>query len=461
MRRHGLEGVWEMEAIQPPASVEAEAALLGALLIEPNTVYKVIDVLSPNDFYDPRHRLIYQIIQELASNGQAPDTVVVAESLKQRGLLDRSGGSVYLYALVEGTPEASHCEYYAKIVKEKSVLRQLIQVCSEIRGECFKGERPIEELLDEAGRRIFEVTNLSVTQEAIPIRDILMETFKEIDELARGGERLVTGIATGFYDLDEKTGGLQRGDLIVIAARPSMGKTTLALNITERVAVHQRKPVAIFSMETSATRITECLLCIHTRTNAAKLRQGRLSAEEYERISIGIGELEEAPIFIDDTDTLTPTILKAKARRLKQHYDVQLIIVDYLQLMTVPGERDRQRMIAQISGHLKSLAKELKIPVIAISQLRRAAEEHERPRLSDLRESGAIEQDADIVLFLYRPDYHSTDAGPRGEAELIIAKQRHGPRGVVYLHYDFTVLRFENAHPQGEVLDEEFGSFGT
>ena len=450
-----------MEAPQVPASVEAEVALLGALLIEPNAAYKVIDILKPEDFYDPRHRLIYEAISQLASSGQGVDPVVVAENLKQKNALEEAGGSLYLTQLAEGTPEASHCEHYAKIVKEKAVLRQLIQVCSEIRGECFRQERPLEELLDEAGRRFFEVSQLSVTQEAMPIRDILMETFKKIDELARSGERLVTGIPTRFYDLDEKTGGLQRGDLIILAARPSMGKTTFALNIAERVAVHERKAVAIFSLETAAERVTESMLCLHTRTNLSRLRQGRLSAEEYERISIGIGELGEAPIFIDDTTGLTPMLLKAKARRLKQRHNIELVIVDYLQLMTVPGESDRQKMVAQISAHLKALAKELNIPVLAVSQLRRAAEEHERPRLSDLRESGAIEQDADVVLFLWRSDYHQPDAPPRGEAELIIAKQRHGPRGRVYLHYDFSVLRFENAHPQGEVLDEELGSLGT
>ncbi|RKY14440.1 MAG: replicative DNA helicase [Planctomycetota bacterium] len=450
-----------MDTVQVPASVEAETALLGALLIEPEVAYEIVHLLEPDDFYEPRHRVIYQAICDLVASGEAVDSVVVIERLKESGALDRAGGVAYITALVEGTPEASHCEQYAQIVKQKSVLRHLIRVCTKIREECFKQERPLEELLDEAGRMVYEVGTTFVTREAVHMRDILMETFKKIDELARSGERLVTGIPSGFYDLDEKTGGFQKGDLIVLAARPSMGKTTLALNIAERVAVHQRKPVAIFSIETSAERVTESILCLHTKTNLARLRQGRLSAEEFERISLGIGELAEAPIFINDANPLTPMLLKSIARRLKQKHDIQLLIVDYLQLMTVPGEKDRQKMVAQISGHLKGLAKELNIPVIAISQLRRAAEEHERPRLSDLRESGAIEQDADVVLLLWRSDYHEQNAPPRGEAELIIAKQRHGPRGVVYLFYDFSVLRFENAHPQGEVLDEELDSIGT
>ena len=444
-----------MEAMQPPSSREAEAALLGAVMLDQSAYYAVCDLVEPGDFYEPRHEKIFSTIRAVEAEGGAFDVVVVAERLRAEGRLDEVGGVAYIASLVEATPESSHAEQYARIVKEKAVLRNLISVCGNVRALALEQRLEVDEILERAERDIFAIARHSLLTEPMSVRDVLMQTFERLDELAQSGERHVVGVGTDYHDLDAMLGGLQRKDLIILAARPSVGKTTLALNLAERIGVRSKKPVAIFSIETSSEKVAENLLCIHQRLNPTKMRRGMLSGAEYERLSMAMGEISESPIFIDDTTHLTPLLLKSKTRRLKARVDLQLIIVDYLQLMDVPGGREnRQQAVAEISRHLKALARELDVPVLAVSQLRRAAEEHGRPRLSDLRESGAIEQDADVVLLLHRQDYQEGHPISRGEAELIIAKQRHGPTGTVRLHYDLSCLRFESAGRADAIADE-------
>ncbi|MCX7704168.1 MAG: replicative DNA helicase [Planctomycetota bacterium] len=447
----------EERLLQPPCSLDAESATLGSILLAPEVLHQIIDVLSAEDFYEPRNAKIFNAMRSLYLENERVDSVTVVERLRQEGCLQDVGGVSYIGALMESTPESSHAEYYAKIVKEKSILRELILTCTKIREAAYAQNLPAEELLEFAEQAIFKISHFSTLEESVALRDILIETFALLDKRLEGRDKFggIIGIPTGYTDLDYATGGLQPGEFIVLGARPSMGKTTFALNITERVAVRERKPVGFFSIETSKDQLARNLLCIHSRVNTQKMRSGYTNSEENERLSLAVGELSEAPIFIDDTNPLTPLLLKAKARRLKAKYDVSLIVVDYLQLMHIPELKDNpQQEVSQISRHLKSLAKELKVPVLAISQLRRAAEEHGRPRLSDLRESGAIEQDADIVLFLYREDYQSGEPKPKGIAELIIAKQRHGPTTTINLYYDLECLRFENATAPREDLDE-------
>lgn len=447
---------------QPPHSSEAEAATLGAVLVSPGMLCEIIDILEPKDFYEPRNGKVYDAMRLLFLEGNRVDVITLAEKLRQDGHLDDVGGISYLATLADTTPESSHAVYYAKIVKEKSILRQLIDATARVREKAYAQNMPVEEILDDAEQMIFQITHFSPLNEAVPLSEVLRETFMLLDERLDRKEKYggVMGVRTGLNDLDTQTGGLLPGEFIVLGARPSVGKTTLALNIAEHVAVKERKPVAIFSVETSKEQVARNLLCIHTGISAYKMRTGYTSREENEQLGLAVGELSEAPIYIDDTSPLTPLALKSKARRLKAKDDIALIIVDYLQLMNVPGVENKQQEIALISRHLKSLAKELHVPLFAVSQLRRAAEEHARPRLSDLRESGAIEQDADIVLLLYREDYQSGEHRSKGVAELIIAKQRHGPTGVINIQYDFNCLRFSNLTAE-ELDDLEIRDFST
>jgi len=453
----------EEQVTQPPHSLEAEAATLGAILVTPDMLSEVVDLLEPDDFYEPRNGRIYNAMRMLYLEGERVDAVTLTERLRQDGHLDDVGGITYLATLADTTPESSHITHYAKIVKDKSILRRLIAAATNIREMAYAQSSPVEEILDASEQEIFKITHFSVMSESVPLSEVLRETFMLLDERLDRRDRYggVMGVRTGLDDLDTYIGGLLPGEFIVLGARPSVGKTTLALNIAEHIGVRERKPVAFFSIETSKEQVARNLLCIHTGVSAYKMRTGYTSKEDNERLSLAVGELSEAPIFIDDTSPLTPLALKAKARRLKAKYEVALIVVDYLQLMNIPGMENKQQEIAYISRHLKGLAKELHVPVLAISQLRRAAEEHARPRLSDLRESGAIEQDADIVLLLYREDYQSGERRSKGTAELIIAKQRHGPTGVVNIFYDFECLRFKSQTPAEEFDDLKTTDFST
>ncbi len=426
-----------------PQSLETEAALLGSILFDHRVLVEVADTVAPEHFYVPANQAVAQAIWDLWSENEPVDAAVIYELLCKRKQDELIGGHEGLMRLADSVPEASHAAYYASIVKGKAVLRNLITACQESIAEAYEASEEVDTILDRSEGRMFQVAHQSSTAAAAEIGSVLRDVMKIIDETPH--ERLVTGLATGYYELDEMTSGLQNSELIVLAARPSMGKTTLALNIAEHIALEEKKPVVVFSLETSAERIARNMLCAHAGINAHKLRTGYLPSEEYRKLNMAVGALSEAKIYIDDSATLTPFQLKAKARRLKAKHDIRFVIVDYLQLMDSPKAESRQMEITYISRQLKALAKELNIPVLAVSQLSRAVESREgnRPRLSDLRESGAIEQDADLVMMLYRADYYQPDRSRHnGEAEVIIAKQRNGPTGTIKLGFFKEYLRF-------------------
>jgi len=410
-------------------------------------------MLSPEDFYFPGNRLVAKVIWELFDSNSRIDTVIVHEELTKRKWIDSVGGSDYFFKLEEAVPDASHAQHYAKIVKDKSLLRSLITACHEIIEDSHNSPDSIDQILDRSESKILAVAQDLAVGEAVHIKSLLHQVLEQIDSRLRAGGGPITGVPSGLPDLDMLTSGFQPSELIVLAARPSMGKTTLALNIAEHAAVREKLPVAIFSLESSAERIAHNILCSHARIDAHKMRTGFLSKEEWPKIGMACGALSDVPIHIEDTMPLSTFALKTKARRLKAKYDIRLVIVDYLQMMETYREfrraENRQQEIAEISRQLKSLAKELKIPVLAISQLNRAPEERKggRPRLSDLRESGAIEQDADVVLLLWREGFYEDDPErPKKKtdiARLEVAKQRNGPNGMIKLLFNGSCLRFE------------------
>jgi replicative DNA helicase len=438
----------------PPHDLEAEICVLGSMLLDPEAAGRVAALLKPDDFYRGPHGEVYGVLTEIYDANRAIDVVLLREELGKRGLLDKVGGTAFLTRLVQAVPSAANAEHYARIVQETALRRAIITASNQIEKEAFDGERGGRELVDFAESQFFELDKKTDGGEASHIKDILNETFRKIDAM-QGQEGSLTGVPTGFYDLDDMTSGLQPGELIVVAARPSMGKTTFCLNVAEHAAVAEDKAIAIFSLEMSKDNLVQNMLCSRARVDAHKLRRGFLMDEDWGRISTALGKLGDAPIFIDDTPGLSPLLLRAKARRLKAQKDVGLIIIDYLQLMEVPnrgrGDANRQAEISYISRSIKSLARELRVPIIALSQLNRGVDSREdhRPRMSDLRESGAIEQDADVIMFLYRPEYYELDPDLRaelqGQAELIIGKQRNGPTGTVHLSFLAQYMRFESA----------------
>ncbi len=427
-----------------PQSVEAEMSVLGAMLLDNDVINQVIPILNKNSFYRTAHQELFHTIVEIHDKGQAVDLVVLREELKKRLLLEKVGGVEYLLELEESVPTVGNVEYYANIVRDKAIKRNLIETSANIQKLAFDQSTDTEQLLDTSERAIFDITQKKFDNFSTKLNVILKETFSRIEDLHDRQSRL-TGLSTGFYDLDDLTCGLQESELIIVAARPSMGKTSLVLNITEHVGVVEKKPVVIFSMEMAKQQVAQNMLCSHARIDAFKLRKGFLEDKHWSDLSYGLGSLSEAPIFIDDTPGLTVLELRAKARRLKSQYDVQLIVVDYLQLMESPRADSREQQVSIISRGLKSLARELSIPVIVVSQLNRSVESREghRPRMSDLRESGSIEQDADVVILLHREDYYNPDIKD-GTAELIIAKQRNGPVGVIKLTFLSQFMRFES-----------------
>ncbi|MCE9635396.1 MAG: replicative DNA helicase [Planctomycetes bacterium] len=439
----------------PPHDVEAEIAVLGSMMLDPEAAGRVVSLLRPDHFYRGPHAEVYQVLTELYDANRAIDVVLLREELQRRGLLEKVGGTSFLSRVMASVPTAANAEYYAKIVKEAGLRRAVITASNEIEREAYEGARDSGDLVDFAESKFFEMDQRSGEGEAVHIKDVLQETFQRIDAM-QGQEGKLTGVPTGFYDLDDMTSGLQKGELIVVAGRPSMGKTTFCLNLAEHAATTEGFAVAIFSLEMSKQSLVQNMLCSRARVDAHKLRRGFLVDEDWAHISQALGKLSEAKIFIDDTPGLTPLLLRAKARRLKAVHDISLIVIDYLQLMEVPnmgrgGESNRQAEISYISRSLKGLARELSVPVIALSQLNRGVDSREdhRPRMSDLRESGAIEQDADVVMFLYRPEYYETDPDRKaelaGQAECIIGKQRNGPTGTVNLTFLASFMRFENA----------------
>ncbi len=448
-----------------PQSPEAEVALLGSLLFDPTVIGSVVEVVRPEDFYDPANRAVAEVIWDLWGDNKSIDPVVVYDVLCKRKQDTVVGGHEGLMRLADAVPEASHASQYAKIVQDKAMLRALIGLCQEIIGDAFQASEEVDAIFDRSESNMYKVARQSSSASVLEIGPVLRKVMKTLDDRSHG-RGVVTGLSTGYYELDELTSGFQNSELIVLAARPSMGKTTLALNIAEHVALQEKTPVVVFSLETSVERIAHNMLCAHARVDAHKLRTGYLPTDEYGKLAMAVGVLSEAKIFIDDATAMTPFQVKAKARRLKAQHNIGLVIIDYLQLLDAPKAESRQQEISVISRQLKALAKELKLPVVAVSQLSRAVESREgnRPKLSDLRESGAIEQDADVVMLLYRGDYYQPDKSRHtGIAELNIAKQRNGPTDTIKLLFMNKFLRFENLARGTETpqLEEEAVGFGS
>jgi len=434
-----------------PESLAAEAAVLGSMIQDPACIGQVVQTLSRHAFYRVEHQMIFDALVALYEKNpsDAIDGVLLRDELEKRKQMEVVGGVEYLGKVIESVPSSANVTYYADIVKDKMLLREMIVAATEILDEAYDQSGEAVEKLDEAERKIFAVTDKRISGSAMPLKDLVTRAYELIEQ--RHGSH-VTGLPTGYYQLDEKTCGLQNGEMIVIAGRPSMGKTSLALNIAEHIAVVEQVPLAVFSLETSRQQLAERFLCSNSQIDAQSVRKGMLSTEDYQKLVESCGQLSESPIYIDDTSALTPLELRAKARRLKSLHDVRCVIVDYLQLMHSGLSRieSRQQEIALISRYIKALARELNIPVVVLSQLNRAPEGREghRPRMSDLRESGSIEQDADVVMLLHREDYyHRTDSDYQttNKADLIIAKQRNGPTGSVELVFRDRFTRFENA----------------
>ncbi len=433
----------------PPHSIEAEQAVLGGLMIDNGTWDQVADVLIDEDFYRRDHRLIYGAIAQLADVGTPFDLVTLSETLDQHGQLDDAGGITYLGALTQNTPSAANIRAYASIVRERSIMRQLVRVATDIGNAAFNPQgRNVAELLDYAEQQVFGIAEQGARgkRSFVGIKDLLVKAVDRIDSLFQS-DAPYTGTPTGFTDFDDMTSGLQRSDLVIVAGRPSMGKTTFAMNIAENAAIKHKVPVAVFSMEMPGEQLAMRMMSSLGRIDQHRVRTGKLEDDDWPRLTSAVGILAEAPIFIDDTPGLTPTELQARARRLKREHDLGMIVLDYLQLMQVPGNKEnRATEISEISRSLKSLAKELNVPVIALSQLNRGLEQrpNKRPVMSDLRESGAIEQDADVIVFIYRDEVYNEDSPDKGSAEIIIGKQRNGPIGTVRLTFLGQYTRFEN-----------------
>ena len=421
----------------PPQSIESEQSVLGSILIDNDVIHKVVEILSPQDFYKETHQKIYEAMLSLYERGEPLDLITLSDELKKNKVLDKVGGVAYLVQLTEAVPTSANVLNYARIVKEKSLLRNLISAATEIISQCYREEEEIEDLLDRAEQLIFSISEFRIKPSFYPIKDVLKETFKIIERLYERKE-LVTGVPSGFKDLDRLTSGFQPSDLIIVAGRPSMGKTAFCLNIAQYAAIRARVPTAIFSMEMSKEQVAMRMLCSEAKVNASKVRSGFLSEAELQRLTLAASILSDSPLVIDDTPALSVLELRAKARRLKREMALGLVIIDYLQLMRGRSSTERREQeISEISRSLKALAKELQIPVIAISQLSRRAEDRpgRRPQLADLRESGAIEQDADLILFIYRDEVYNPNSPKKGIAEIIIGKQRNGPTGTVELAY--------------------------
>jgi replicative DNA helicase len=434
----------------PPQSVEAEQAVLGGLMLAPDAFDRIADLLTDKDFYRRDHQLIYRAIRELAEKDRPFDAVTLGEWFESNGLSEQVAGGAYLVELASTTPSAANIKAYAEIVRDKAVLRQLIEIGTEIVNDGFQPEgRESAEILAKAEQQVFAIAEAGSRgrQDFTPINKAMAEAFDVLQTRhANGGG--ITGLPTGYTEFDQMTAGLQPTDLIILAARPAMGKTTFALNIAEYAAIKTKKAVAVFSMEMSASQLALRLISSNGRINATRLRTGQLEDEDWSRVTSAIRMIKETKIFIDDTPGLSPDVLRAKSRRLKREHDLGLIVIDYLQLMAVPGNSEnRATEISEISRSLKGLAKELNVPVIALSQLNRSLETRtdKRPVMADLRESGAIEQDADIIIFIYRDDYYNKENSPdKGLAEIIIGKQRSGPTGSVKLKFFGEYTRFDN-----------------
>ncbi|TGE33998.1 replicative DNA helicase [Desulfosporosinus sp. Sb-LF] len=434
----------------PPHNLEAEQAVLGAMMLEPETGSSVFEMLQPEDFYRDNHRLIFSAIRDLFEKGDPVDLVSVAEILRQQGRLEQVGGIATISEIARSVPSAANVEYYARLVTEKALLRQLIRATSSILERGYEPGEEARGLLEEAEQLILDLSRRRVKDGFSFIRDVLLDTFEKIEYLYANKGNL-TGVPTFFTELDRMTSGWQSSDLIIIAARPSMGKTAMVLNMAQNAAVRAKVPVAIFSLEMSKEQLVQRMLCGEAMVDQQRVRTGELFDADWPKLTRAVGPLSDAPIFIDDTVGISLAELRSKARRLKMEHNLGMIVIDYLQLLSVGKKTEsRQQEVAQISRTLKGLARELKIPVIALSQLNRGVEQRQdkRPIMSDLLESGAIEADADVISFIYRDDYYNPESEKKGIAELIIAKHRNGPVGTVELGFLKEFTKFVNLERQ-------------
>ncbi|MFH2138435.1 MAG: replicative DNA helicase [Candidatus Omnitrophota bacterium] len=431
----------------PPQNTEAEMAVLGSMLLEEDAIINVVEILNETCFYKNNHRKIYAAILSLFNENKPVDLITLTDQLRKENSLEDVGGAVYLTELANIVPTAANVMHHAKIVKEKALLRGLITTATTIISEGYEADQEVDILLDKAERLIFEISNSKIKGGFVSVKDLIKDTIETIEKLYQRKTQ-VTGIPTGFEDLDRITAGFQKADLIIVAGRPSMGKSALMCGFAEHAALVEKVPTAIFSLEMSKESLVQRILCSHARVNMQGVRTGFLAQQDWGRLVTAAGKISQAPLFIDDTPSITVLELRAKARRLKAQHDIGFIILDYLQLMQASAgySQGRQQEISDISRSLKALAREINVPLIAISQLSRATEQREgfRPRLSDLRDSGAIEQDADVVMLLFREEYYNPTEENKGMAEVIIAKQRNGPVGNKKMTFLKEFSRFEN-----------------
>jgi len=430
----------------PPQNTEAEKSVPGAMPIDDEAIGLAVEVLDESWFYEDAHRRIYSAVLDLYNERKNVDLITLSDKLRSDGQLDAVGGVSALSSLIDMVPTAANVEHYANIVKEKGVLRRLIKNATHIVNDCYTAKDAVSEVVDTAERLIFEISDLKHKQSFFHVKELVKQSIEKIDSLYQRKEH-VTGLATGFAEIDRMTSGLQPSDLIIVAGRPSMGKSSLAASFVEHIGIDKKKPVAFFSLEMSKEQLVQRMLCSQARVDAHKVRSGFLAPSDWPKLTSAAGKLSTSGIYIDDSPAITALELRAKARRLKSHHDIQMIVVDYLQLMRGSARTDsRQQEISEISRSIKALARELSIPIVALSQLSRAVESRQdhRPMLSDLRESGAIEQDADLVVLLMREEYYNPTEENRGVAEAIIAKQRNGPVGTVKLSFIKEYMRFEN-----------------
>ncbi len=434
---------------QPPYSISDELSVLGAMLLSKEAIGQVIPIIKNSEyFFLPANRIIFEALLDLYMQNIPPDPQLLKNQLKKREALEQIGGAAYIAKILSAVPSAANVEYYAYNVRDKYILRKLINVCNETLSEAFSDAFDAKEVIENAEKRIFQITEDRISEGPEHLKDFLEETFRQLEE--REGH-YITGLATGFTELDDLTSGLQNGELIIIAARPSMGKTSLGVNIAEHISVEENKPVAFFSLEMSKQQVVQRLLCSRAKVDSHRLRRNMLSDEDIAKLHRACDVLRDAPLYIDDTPGMSILELRSKARLMKLREDISAVFVDYLQLLRNPGAESRQQEISQISQGLKALARELNIPVVALAQLNRGVEgrESKRPRMSDLRESGSIEQEADLIMLIHREDYYR-DTGEQmsddtfGKAEIIIAKQRNGPIGTVEVQFDRKHTRFNN-----------------
>ena len=447
----------------PPQAVDLEEAVLGAIMLEKDAVIAVMDILKPESFYKEAHKKIFQAIIDLSQKHEPIDILTVTETLKKNGQLEEVGGAVYITQLTSRVASAAHLEFHARIVTQKYIQRELIRVTSEIQAKAFDDSQDVDELLDFSEQELFEIAEGNIKKETVKLSKLIQEAINQIEEASKREDNL-SGVPSGFTKLDRITSGWQNSDLIIIAARPSMGKTAFVLSMARNIAVDHRRPIAVFSLEMASLQLTNRLIVSETELPADRIRNGRLEPWEWEQLDIRIKNLVEAPIFIDDTAAISIFELRAKCRRLKNLYDVQVIVIDYLQLMSgnTDNRGSREQEVSNISRSLKGIAKELNVPIIALSQLNRSVELRsgsKKPQLSDLRESGAIEQDADIVIFIHRPEKYGMDVDESGNslkgiAQIIVAKHRNGAVGEITLKFKEEFAKFSDLDAVEPIFDD-------